>query len=383
MSKRIAVLGSTGSIGRQTLQVVDENPGDYTVTALAAGSNLGLLAEQVARYGPRYVSVGTPQAAGQLKSMISGLDTEITYGREGLAKLAGLNETDLVLVAVTGINGLWPTLTALENKKTVALANKETLVTAGSLVMSKAGEKGARLIPVDSEHSAIFQCLEEHNKSALEKLILTASGGPFLHHSPEQLAAVTPEQALRHPKWQMGVKITIDSAGMINKGLEIMEAHWLFAVPYEKIEVVIHPQSVIHSMVEYGDGAVLAQLGRPDMRVPIQYALTYPARRRNNFPRLDFPEIGQLTFLKPDYERFPGLRLAYEAGKAGGTMPTVYNAANEVAVDLFLEGKVKFTQIPVIIEKVMTLHSPGPIFEIGDILAADSWARVKAADCAG
>ena len=381
MPKRIAVLGSTGSIGRQALQVVDENPGDFEVAALAAGSNVRLLAEQAIKYKPSVVAVGTPEAVPGLKSMLGDFKPEIKAGQEGLTYIAGLAGIDLILVAVTGINGLAPTLAALENRTTVALANKETLVAGGALVMSRASEKGTQIIPVDSEHSAIFQCFEDRNKAAVEKLILTASGGPFLDYAREELENVTPEQALQHPKWQMGVKITVDSASMINKGLEIIEAHWLFDVPYEKIEVVIHPQSIIHSMVQYADGAVLAQLGLPDMRVPIQYALTYPRRRGNSFPRPDFTVIDKLTFRKPDLERFPGLRLACEAGKAGGTMPAVYNAANEVAVELFLQKRIRFTQIPALIEKVMGSHPPVQAGCIGEILAADHWAREKAAEC--
>jgi len=381
VSKKIAVLGSTGSIGRQALQVVDENPGNYKVVALAAGSNFRLLAEQIKTYKPLYAAVGTPRAMRGLKSLIDGENTEILVGTEGLVNLARLTGIDLILIAVTGINGLRPTLAAIENKIPVALANKETLVTAGSLVMSKARENKVPIIPVDSEHSAIYQCFEENNKTSVEKLILTASGGPFLHYTRDELEKVTPEQALQHPKWQMGVKITIDSAGMINKGLEIIEAHWLFDVPYEKIEVVVHPQSIIHSMVQYEDGAILAQMGLPDMRVPIQYALTYPRRQKNSFPRPDFHKIRELTFLEPDAQRFPGLRLAYEAGKTGGTMPTVYNAANEAAVDLFLNKKIKFSNISVLIEKVMTRHSPLNSFDIDEILAIDNWAREKAYGC--
>ena len=380
MVKRIAVLGSTGSIGRQALQVVDEHPGEYEVAALAAGSNMSLLAEQIEKYKPSYVSVGTPEAVPSLRGMLGAGKPEIKAGQEGLTDAAKLGGIDLVLVAVTGITGLAPTLAALEKRITVALANKETLVTGGSLVVSKAREYETRVIPVDSEHSAIFQCLEEENRGTLEKLILTASGGPFLHFGKEELGSVTPEQALRHPKWQMGVKITVDSASMINKGLEIIEARWLFDVSYEKIEVVIHPQSVIHSMVQYADGAVLAQLGLPDMRVPIQYALTYPVRRRNSFPRLDFYNIGELSFHKPDLEKFSGLRLAYEAGKAGGTMPTVFNAVNEVAVALFLQRRIQFNQIPVLIEKVMEHHEPVNAGCIEEILAVDKWAREQAAN---
>ncbi|MBZ4655123.1 MAG: 1-deoxy-D-xylulose 5-phosphate reductoisomerase, partial [Peptococcaceae bacterium] len=303
---------------------------------------------------------------------------EILTGNEGLVHLAKLSGIDLVIVAVSGIIGLVPTLAALASGTPVALANKETIVAGGPLILEKVHKKGVPLIPVDSEHSAIFQCLEQENKEAVDKIILTASGGPFLTYTREQLERVTPEMALKHPRWQMGAKITIDSAGLINKGLEVIEAHWLFQVPYEKIEVVIHPQSVVHSMVQYGDGSVLAQLGCPDMRIPIQYALTYPERWYNKFPRLNFLETQELTFQRPDYQKFPGLALAYQAGKTGGSMTAVYNAANEVAVEMFLQGKINFTRIPEIIESVMTEHHPLKAFTLEEILTVDSWARTAA-----
>lgn len=379
MTKRIVILGSTGSIGRQALQVVDEFSGEYEVVALAAGSNMTLLAEQIIKYKPQYVAVGSAEAEKRLRQILPQNSTCVLPGNEGLLNLTELERIDLLLVAVTGINGLQPTLAALDRGITVALANKETLVTAGSLVMQKAMEKKAKLIPVDSEHSAVFQCLEETNKTAVEKLLLTASGGPFLNYSKEEMENVTPKAALKHPKWQMGVKITIDSAGLINKGLEIIEAHWLFAVPYEKIEVLIHPQSIVHSMVEYIDGSVLAQCGLPDMRVPIQFALTYPRRCKNSFPKIDFTKIKELNFYKPDFDKFPGLNLAYAAGKICGTMPAVYNAANEQAVEMFLKEKIGFRQIPAIIEKVMDKHKSMKVYNIDDILYFDRWARLEAA----
>lgn len=379
MTKRIVILGSTGSIGRQALQVVDEFPGEYEVVALAAGSNMTLLAEQIIKYTPQYVAVGSAEAEKRLRQYLPQNRTTVLSGNEGLLNLTELERIDLLLVAVTGINGLKPTLAALDKGIAVALANKETLVTAGSLVMRKAAEKKAKLIPVDSEHSAVFQCLEEINKTAVEKLLLTASGGPFLNYSKEEMETVTPQKALKHPKWQMGVKITIDSAGLINKGLEIIEAHWLFSVPYEKIEVLIHPQSIVHSMVEYIDGSVLAQCGLPDMRVPIQLALTYPRRCTNSFPKIDFTKIKELNFYKPDFNKFPGLNLAYAAGKTGGTMPAVFNAANEQAVEMFLNEKIGFTQIPAIIEKVMDKHESMKVYNIDDILYFDRWARLEAA----
>jgi len=376
--KKLVILGSTGSIGRQALQVVDEHPDRFEIAALAAGTNMELFARQIIKYNPKYVSVGSPESVNELKSLSHTTSLEILVGTEGLVNLARLNGIDIILIAVTGVHGLFPTLAALENKTTVALANKETLVAGGYLVMSKAKETQTRIIPVDSEHAAIFQCLEQENHAQTDKLILTASGGPFINYSREELEKVTPEKALQHPKWQMGRKITVDSAGLINKGLEVIEAHWLFDVDYDNIEVVIHPQSIIHSMVQYTDGSVLAQMGMPDMRVPIQYALTYPGRIRNSFPKLDFTTINSLTFQKPDYNRFPGLSLAYEAGKTGGTMTTVYNAANEIAVDAFLNERISFMQIPSIIEQIMNKHELTKLSAIEEILQADEWARSMA-----
>ncbi len=375
MTKKVTILGSTGSIGRQALQVVDEHPEEYEIVALAAGRNTQLLVKQIEKYHPRYVNVAEKDAAQTLQT-IPMVDTPtVTVGERGLLELACLEGTDLLVVAVTGIHGLLPTLKALEKGITVALANKETIVAGGSLVMEKARQTGTAILPLDSEHSALFQCIEEDNKNEIEKLIITASGGPFLHWKKEDLVEATPAKALKHPKWQMGRKITVDSASMINKGLEVIEAHWLFDVPYEKIEVLVHPQSIIHSMVQYADGVVMAQMGMPDMRVPIQYAMTYPKRRKNPFPRPDFIEIGEMTFFKPDFNKFRGLALAYEAGKTGGTMPVVFNAANEKAVSLFLKERIKFSEIPILIEKAMDAHLTKPIIGIDDILQADEWAR--------
>ena len=375
MLKKLVILGSTGSIGRQALQVVEEHPDKYEIAALAAGSNMELFAQQIKRFNPYYISVATIEAAHKLRTSHQITGREILVGTEGLVHLARLNGIDIILIAVTGIHGLFPTLAALENRTTVALANKETLVAGGFFVMSKAKEMQTTLIPVDSEHSAIFQCLEQNNHDQIDKLILTASGGPFLHYNSEELERVTPEKALQHPKWQMGKKITIDSAGLINKGLEVIEAHWLFDIDYENIEVIVQPQSIIHSMVQYTDGSVIAQMGMPDMRVPIQYALTYPGRLRNSFPKLDFGVVNNLTFVKPDLKKFPGLSLAYEAGKAGGTMTTVYNAANEVAVEFFLQGRIGFMQIPALIEKVMNKHDVMNVLSIEEILEIDEWSR--------
>lgn len=380
MVKKLVLLGSTGSVGRQVLQVVDEFPEQYAVIGMAAGANLDLLAAQISKYHPQYVSISSARDVAQLKELISGQRSklpEILSGKDGLVQLAELTEMDLLLVAVSGINGLSPTLTALKNKKTVALANKETIVTAGSIVMQTARANGVKIIPVDSEHSAIFQSLEEENREAVDKLLLTASGGPFLNYTQEELLSVTREKALQHPNWKMGAKITVDCAGLVNKGLEVIEAHWLFGVPYENIQVVIHPQSIIHSMVQYQDGAVIAQLGCADMRVPIQYALTYPLRMANTFPKLDFYELGSLSFQKPDHERFPGLSLAYTAGQIGGTMTTVYNGANEEAVKYFLQDRIRFVDIPHIIEKVMERHQPLPQLSLEDILEIDQWSRAQ------
>ena len=372
--KKIAILGSTGSIGRQALQVIDELPGEFKVVGLAAGANIQLLVEQIRKYKPNYVALGSSEKAAQLKNVLP-TNVPLFTGKKGLSKLVEAADLDFLLVAVSGIHGLLPTLTALEKKITVGLANKETIVTAGALVMETAKKYGALLIPVDSEHSAIWQCTEKENQQAIEKIILTASGGPFLNFSTTQLKTVTPQMALRHPNWEMGAKITIDSATLINKGLEVIEAHWLFNLPYEKIDVIIHPESLIHSLVQYHDGSVLAQLGCPDMRVPIQYALTYPFRQANSFPRINLAELGTISFQKPDFTRFPGLLLALEAGKMGGTMPIVFNAANEIAVKLFLQNSIKFTEIPQIIEGVMAKHAVVSEFQIEDILAWDKWAR--------
>jgi 1-deoxy-D-xylulose-5-phosphate reductoisomerase len=374
--KKIIVLGSTGSIGRQALQVVDEFPDKFKIVGLAAGSNVQLLAEQIKKYQPQYVSISSKKDAVFLQSLIKD-KVKVFTGEEGLVNLAQIKDIDLILIAVSGINGLLPTLTALENNITVALANKETIVTAGSLVMEKAKQYGTTIIPVDSEHSALFQCLEKENIIAVEKLILTASGGPFLNATWEELSNVSPQMALSHPNWKMGAKITVDCASLINKGLEVIEAHWLFGMPYKQIEIVIHPESIIHSLVQYKDGAILAQLGCPDMRVPIQYAFTYPKRLTNSFPRLNFYELGKMSFQKPDVSRFPGLLLALEAGKIGGTMTTVFNAANEVAVGFFLQGCIKFMEIPQIIERVMNEHQVVTDFQVEDILEIDHWARLK------
>lgn len=353
--KKISILGSTGSIGTQTLEIVRNND-DIEVVALSAGSNIVLLEKQIREFMPKLVCVYNEQKAAQLKTAVSDIEVKIVSGMEGLIEAAVIREADIVLTAVVGMIGIRPTIEAIRAHKDIALANKETLVTAGHIIMPLAGECGVKIIPVDSEHSAIFQSLQGNQKSQVSKLILTASGGPFRNYSMEELQHVTVADALRHPNWSMGKKITIDSSTMVNKGLEVMEARWLFDVDYDDIEVVIQPQSLIHSMVEYVDGGIMAQLGTPDMKLPIQYALYYPNRKWLGGKRVNFAEIGSITFFKPDKEKFRGFALAYEAGRKGGTMPTIYNASNELAVSIFLEGKIQYLQIVELIEKAMNTH---------------------------
>ncbi|HTZ40151.1 MAG TPA: 1-deoxy-D-xylulose-5-phosphate reductoisomerase [Syntrophales bacterium] len=377
--KKIAILGSTGSIGVSALDVVSNHPERLEVVALAAGRNLDALKGQIERFRPQIVSVLDKELAGRLRAMLgSAYPPEILWGDEGVRQVASAPGADMVLSAIVGAAGLVPTLAAIEAGKDIALANKETLVTAGSLVVEKARAKGVRIIPVDSEHSAVFQCLEGARPGSMGRVILTASGGPFLRTPREELGRVRISEALHHPNWKMGRKITIDSATMMNKGLEVIEAHWLFGVDYERIDVVIHPQSIIHSLVEFVDGSMVAQMGLPDMRGPISYALFYPVRTPGGFPPLQLSNVRPLEFLQPDLDRFPCLRLGYEAGRAGGTMPTVMNAANEVAVSSFLEEKVSFSAIARIIEGVMLRHSPVGLSGLEAVLSADSWARREA-----
>ncbi len=376
--RRIVVLGSTGSIGRQTLEVVRRFPERFEIIGLAAGSNWQLLAGQVEAFRPLAVSLNDEKFLPDLRRALpymGGKGPDFSWGQAGLTGLATLPEADLVVVAVTGTAGLAPTLAALQAGKDVALANKETLVIAGKLVMDQVSQTGAALLPLDSEHSAIWQCLNGENRAGVTGVILTASGGPFLRLDRDELAAVTVEMALKHPNWQMGKKITIDSATMMNKGLEVIEARWLFGLNYDQIKVVVHPESIIHSMVEFCDGAVIAQLGVPDMCIPIQYALTYPERLTGNYAKLNLLECRQLTFEPPDEERFPCLKLAFAAGLAGGTMPAVLNAANEAAVDAFLRRQIKFTAIPAVIEQVMSRHQVTGRPELAEIMNADNWAR--------
>ena len=371
--KKIAILGSTGSIGTQTLDVVREHSDELQVVALAAGTNKERLKEQIKEFHPKLVSLSDEKKAQELKEELAGEQVEVVCGLEGLIEVAGADSADVVVTAVVGMMGILPTMEAIKKGKDIALANKETLVTAGHLIIPMAKEYGVSILPVDSEHSAIFQSLQGEPKAALDKILLTASGGPFRGKSAEFLETVTLEDALNHPNWSMGPKITIDSSTMVNKGLEVMEAKWLFGVDYSQIEVVIQPQSIIHSMVQYVDGAIIAQLGTPDMRVPIEYALFYPERRSLSGDRLDFSKLSQITFEKPDYKVFRGLSLAIEAGKTGGTMPTVFNAANERAVAKFLKGEIKYTDIVRSIEKCMDAHKVSAHPDLEEILATEQW----------
>lgn len=371
--KKIAILGSTGSIGTQTLDVVREHSDELQVVALAAGSNKERLKEQIKEFHPKLVSLSDEKKAQELKEELAGEQVEVVCGMEGLIEVAGADSADVVVTAVVGMMGILPTMEAIKKGKDIALANKETLVTAGHLIIPMAKEYGVSILPVDSEHSAIFQSLQGEPKAALDKILLTASGGPFRGKSAEFLETVTLEDALNHPNWSMGPKITIDSSTMVNKGLEVMEAKWLFGVDYSQIEVVIQPQSIIHSMVQYVDGAIIAQLGTPDMRVPIEYALFYPERRSLSGDRLDFSKLSQITFEKPDYKVFRGLSLAIEAGKTGETMPTVFNAANERAVAKFLKGEIKYTDIVRSIEKCMDAHKVSAHPDLEEILATEQW----------
>ena len=353
--KKIAILGSTGSIGTQTLEIVRTN-GDLEVTALAAGNNIDLLEQQVREFRPKLAAVWKEERAAELKSRVRDMDIEIVSGMDGLLSVAAVPESEILVTAIVGMIGILPTIEAIKAGKDIALANKETLVTAGHIIMPLAKERGVSILPVDSEHSAIFQSLQGGQRKALHKILLTASGGPFRGKKREELKNIQVEDALKHPNWEMGRKITIDSSTMVNKGLEVIEAKWLFGVTVDQIQVVVQPQSIIHSMVEYEDGAVIAQLGTPDMKLPIQYALYYPERRYLPGDRLDFAALQQITFEKPDMETFYGLKLAYEAGRRGGSLPTVLNAANERAVAMFLDRKIGYLQIPEIIQACMENH---------------------------
>ncbi len=353
--KKIAILGSTGSIGTQTLEVVREN-GDIEVLGIAAGSNIELLEEQVRQFHPRLAAVWSEKKAGELRTRISDTDTRVVSGMDGLLEVSTLGDTEILVTAIVGMIGIRPTIEAIKAGKDIALANKETLVTAGHIIMPLAKENHVSILPVDSEHSAIFQSLQGNDSRALHKILLTASGGPFRGKKEEELLEIQVEDALKHPNWAMGQKITIDSSTMVNKGLEVIEAKWLFGVTVDQVQVVVQPQSIIHSMVEYVDGAIMAQLGTPDMKLPIQYALYYPERRYLPGERIDFWNLGKLEFEKPDMDTFYGLKLAYEAGRKGGTLPTVFNAANELAVRQFLDREIKYLEIVEIIEDCMRAH---------------------------
>lgn len=372
--RSISILGSTGSIGTQTLEVV-RNIKDIKVSALTGNQNIDLLEQQVYEFLPEVVVVMDEKKAKELKDRIKAVPTKVLWGMEGLIEAATLPEIDTVVTSVVGNIGIEPTFHAIESGKNIALANKETLVSAGQLVMDAVKRKGVHIYPVDSEHSAIFQALQGNEGNAISRILLTASGGPFRGKSLEDLAEVTVEEALHHPNWSMGKKITIDSATMMNKGLEVMEARWLFDVKPSQIEVLVHPQSIVHSAVEFEDGAIMAQMGEPDMRVPIQYALTYPKRVKNTYPKVDFTKRSQLTFEKPNQEVFRCLALAYKAMEIGGTMPTVLNAANEIAVEQFLKKNISFLQIAELIEKTMNAYTVKYQYDIKDLLNADKWAR--------
>ncbi len=375
--KRIVILGSTGSIGVTALRLIKKNPERYKITGLTAGRNVELLLEQIREFRPKAISVLNKEDAERLKEILSE-EIDVYYGQDGFIKVATMEEADIVISSIIGAAGLVPTFCAIKTGKDIALANKETMVMAGPIVLKEAKKRNVSILPVDSEHSAIFQSLQGHPKSDVRRIILTASGGPFRKMSLKEMADVTPEQALRHPNWNMGKKITIDSATMMNKGLEVIEARWLFDIPAGKINILIHPQSIVHSMVEYKDGSVIAQLGIPDMTIPISYALSYPNHIENDLPPLELEKIGTLSFEKPDLDRFRCISLAYEAISIGGSMPAVMNGANEVAVDAFLKREIGFLDIPAIIEEVMSVHEPFEIENIDEVLEVDRWARNKA-----
>lgn len=353
--KRLVVLGSTGSIGTQTLEVVRENS-EYSVFALVAGTSVELIEKQIREFNPKYAVMWTDEAAADLRSRVKDINISVLAGMDGILEVVSMDDYDVLVTAIVGMIGIRPTIAAIKNRKAIALANKETLVTAGHIIMPLANEMNVPILPVDSEHSAIFQSINGEPKERIRRILLTASGGPFRGKKKNELTNIRPEDALKHPNWAMGRKITIDSATMVNKGLEVMEAKWLFDVDIDRVTVVVHPQSIIHSMVEYVDGAVIGQLGAPDMKLPIQYALTYPDRKPMKGNELDLFKIGTLTFEEPDLETFTGLKLALDAGHKGGSLPTVYNAANEKAVSLFLDNKISFLGIAELIEKCMDNH---------------------------
>ena len=374
MAKNISILGSTGSIGTQTLDVVREI-GGINVKAITANNNIELLEKQIREFNPDIAAIMNEEMAEKLKERVKDCGTKILSGIDGLIEAAVYKDVDTVVTSVVGNIGIVPTFEAIKAGKNIALANKETLVSAGELIINAVKKYGVKLYPVDSEHSAIFQCLRGNEDNKIRRILLTASGGPFRGRKREELLNVRAEDALKHPNWSMGKKVTIDSASLMNKGLEVIEAKWLFGVDVEDIEVLIHPQSIVHSAVEYEDGAVIAQMGEPDMKVPIQYALTYPKRVKNSFPKIDFAQRNSLTFEKPDMDTFKCLSLAYRAIKTGGTMPTVMNGANEMAVAAFLENKIGFLDIADIIEKTMMSYNVKYDYTVEDLVEADKWAR--------
>ena len=373
--KKIGVMGSTGSIGTQTLEIVRSYPDKLKVVALAAGKNVDLLEKQIREFKPSYAVMWSEEAAEDLKQRVADLDVKIGCGMDGLLEMAVLTEMEILVTAIVGMIGIRPTIEAIKHHKDIALANKETLVTAGHIIMPLAKENNVSILPVDSEHSAIFQSLQGNRRDQVKRILLTASGGPFRGKKRDELANMTVEDALKHPNWSMGRKITIDSSTLVNKGLEVMEAKWLFDVELDDIQVLVHPQSIIHSAVEYQDGAVIAQLGVPDMKLPIQYALFYPDRLPMQGKKLDLFEVGTMTFEKPDMETFEGLQLAFQAAKAGGSMPTVYNAANEMAVSLFLDKKIRFLQITEMIREAMQHHKVIDQPSVEQILETEAYAR--------
>ncbi|AZN40888.1 1-deoxy-D-xylulose-5-phosphate reductoisomerase [Paenibacillus albus] len=377
--KKITILGSTGSIGTQTLDILSREPDRYQVEAISAGSNLELVIAQAKQFRPKTVCLATKSLAEEAKLHLPK-GTNVLYGNEGLIETAAATDADTVVTAIVGSRGLEATLAAIDAGKHIGLANKETLVTAGHLVMRRAAERGVSVLPIDSEHSAIFQCLNGERRADVKRITLTASGGSFRDRTREELQGVTVAEALNHPNWSMGAKITIDSATMVNKGLEVIEAHWLFGLSYDQIDVIIHPESIIHSYVEFVDHSIIAQLGLPDMRVPIQYALTYPERRPTPTESLNLAKLSALHFREMDFDRYPCLRSAYESGRAGQSVPTVFNAANETAVARFLEGSITFLEIEAVIAKVLDQHQATDVPDVQSIAAVDAWARTVAAN---
>jgi 1-deoxy-D-xylulose-5-phosphate reductoisomerase len=375
--KRITILGSTGSIGRSALSIISKHRDQFNIFGLTAGKNIALLEKQIKLFSPKIVAVADELAGRALRKRV-GRRCTVRSGPQGIEEVAESQDTDFVLSAIVGAAGLMPTLSAIRAGKPIGLANKETLVMAGDVVLREARKYGVSILPVDSEHSAVFQCIEGHKKSHVRRIILTASGGPFIERRSTDMKTVTPREALKHPQWKMGKKISIDSATLMNKGFEVIEAFYLFGIPLKNIDVLIHPQSIVHSIVEFTDQGCIAQLSMPDMKGPIAYALTYPRRLMNTMSGLHLDKIGSLTFRKPDHRRFPCLALAYMALEKGGTMPAVLNASNEIAVHAFLRNMIRFTEIPVIIRKVLKAHKIRPRLSLSSVLAADAWARLKA-----